>query len=127
MGAFWEATDFHPMRKNMTAIGLRFEFKEYASIKDIEVTLLLAATAAEGLFGAARIRLEFNYSTDGPRRTITVDDATEVGQTIVKIFTCFLLYEMNQWAFRVRRVETHPAGRTEDYLHGRQSPSEVCP
>ncbi len=91
----------------------RFEFHNGLTVADGEETLLLAVVAAEGLFGRARTRLEFSYTVDGPGNAIEIDTGTEVGVTVIRIFTGLLLREHGEDAFEVRTDGMHPAASAE--------------
>lgn len=97
----------------MTVDVYRFEFDQRASLAEAEMTLHLASFAVEGLLGTARVRLDFSYFVDEPRRTIIVDGTTEVGEAIVRVFTGLALREFGEAVFQVRRVDMCPATRTE--------------
>ena len=56
----------------------RFVFEPRIVLEEAEMTLQLAIFAAEELFGTARVRLDFGYYVNEPRRTILVDGTTEV-------------------------------------------------
>ncbi len=65
-------------------------------------TLQLAAMAAEGLFGAARVRMEFRYETDLPERTFRVDGGSPVGEAVLRMFVGFLTREFGAAEFSVK-------------------------
>lgn len=75
---------------------------------DAELSLHLAIFAIEGLFGAARVRLDASYAIDEPRRVIIVDASNEVGEALVRVFTNLLLREFGDDSLQVERVEVHP-------------------
>lgn len=87
----------------------RFEFDQAVPLEEVEMTLHLAMYAVEGLYGSARVRLEAGYHLDAPRRVMLVDGTTEVGSTVVRVFTALALREFGEDAFSVRRVEAHSA------------------
>lgn len=89
----------------MTAAVYRFTFSEDVSLTEAEMTLQMSTFAVEGLFGAARVRLEFTYFVDEVNRLILVDGTNAVGITIARIFTSLLLRELGENAFRVRPVK----------------------
>jgi hypothetical protein len=82
----------------------RFEFRSGASAEDAESTLHIAQFAAEGLFGAASVRLQSGYYFDEPRRSLIVDGSNAVAAIVVRIFVGLLLRELGEAAFNVRRV-----------------------
>ena len=83
----------------------RYRFAERVGLRDAGDTLLLAVLAVEGLFGAARVRMDFAFATDEAIRVIVVDASTDVGQAVSSIFTAFLSREFGPDAFCVKRVE----------------------
>ena len=91
----------------------RFKFEQSIPLEEAEMTLHLASYAVEGLFGQARVRLDFSYFVDEPRGTIIVDGTTEVGAAVVRIFTGLVIREFGEEAFQVRRLDACPAARTE--------------
>ncbi|MEZ6100256.1 MAG: hypothetical protein R3E01_14905 [Pirellulaceae bacterium] len=91
----------------------RFEFQEEVELVDAEMSLHLAMYAVEGLYGAARVRLDVGYHVEEAGRVITVDGSSEVGEAIVRVFANLLLREFGEEAFHVRRVVPCPAPRTE--------------
>lgn len=82
----------------------RFQFAPGPSIEDVEETLLVALYGAEGIHGAARVRLEAGYAVDEKARTLVVDAGTPVGETVVQLFTGYLTREFGEDAFEVERV-----------------------
>lgn len=94
------------------AVGVfRISFSSDVPLDEAEMTLQLASFAAEGLFGRARVRLDFGYFVDAPRQTILVDGSTEVGTAIVQVFVGLLLREIGEDSFRVERMQAqqhHP-------------------
>lgn len=86
----------------------RFVFKEEVSVLDAELSLHLAIFAIEGLFGAARVRLDASYQINEPRRVIIVDASNEVGEALVRVFTNLLLREFGDDSLQVDRVDSHP-------------------
>jgi len=83
----------------------RYRFADRVKLHDAGDTLLLAALAVEGLFGSARVRMDFAFATDEAIRVIVVDASTDVGQAACSIFTAFLSREFGPDAFCVKRVE----------------------
>ncbi len=97
----------------MTTDVYRFEFDDRATREEAELTLHLATYAVEGLFGAARVRMDAGYHVDEPHHAITIDGTTDVGAALVQVFTSLALREFGEEAFRVRRmpVPTAAEGR----------------
>lgn len=97
----------------MTARVFRFSFSSDVPLDEAEMTLQLATFAAEGLFGMARVRLDFGYYVDAARRAILVDGTQEVGAAVVKLFVGLLLREFGEDAFRVEPVQSVERQRKE--------------
>ena len=83
----------------------RYRFAPHIGLQDAADTLLLAILATEGLFGAARVRMDLALAADEAIGVIIVDASTEVGQAVNGIFTAFLSREFGPGAFCVKRVE----------------------
>jgi len=88
----------------MTARVFRFSFSPDVPLDEAEMTLQVATFAAEGLFGMARVRLDFAYHVDAPRGVLVVDGTHDVGAIVVHLFVGLLLREFGEEAFRVERV-----------------------
>lgn len=97
----------------MTACVFRFSFSADVPLDEAEMTLQLATFAAEGLFGMARVRIDFGYHVDAARRAILVDGTTEVGATVVRVFVGLLLREFGDDAFRVERMPSQQRQKQE--------------
>ncbi len=91
----------------MTVGVFRFSFSSDVPLDEAEMTLQLATFAVEGLFGTARMRLDFGYHVVADRRLILVDGSKEVGATVVQVFAGLLLREFGEDSFRVERVDSH--------------------
>ena len=92
----------------------RFHIDPGACLEEVEMTLHLAIFAVEGLVGQARIRLDFSYFIDEPRRVLIADGSNEVGSAVVRVFTNLMVREFGEDAFRVERapVPRHHAHRS---------------
>ena len=93
----------------MTGNVFRFEFAPAVPLTEAELTLHLAIYAVEGLYGEARVRLEASYRVDESRTTVLVDDGTEVGAALVKVFTRLLIREFGEDGFHVRPANAQDA------------------
>jgi hypothetical protein len=92
---------------------LRFVFADRVHISDAEATLHLAILAAEGLFGASRVRMDVAYFVDRTRRVIYLDTGSVPGDAVSRIFTLFAAREFGDTSFTVGRVRaTSPADPT---------------
>ena len=104
----------------MTANVFRFGFVPTVPLTEAELTLHLAIYAAEGLHGEARVRLEVSYQLDRSANAMIVDGETEVGATLVKVFTHLLIRQFGEDGFHVRRVEPGLAGTPDLAASARQ-------
>jgi hypothetical protein len=77
--------------------------KKEASPYVLKALLLLATRETELVFGRAKRKLETN-STLCPRRTVcTIEGGTECGEHLAKLLTGFLIQQVGDEGFRVRR------------------------
>ena len=83
----------------------RYRFADRVDLRDAGDTLLLAVLAAEGLFGAAQVRMDLGLAVDEAIGVIVVDASTDVGQAVNGIFMSFISREFGPDAFCVKRVE----------------------
>lgn len=82
----------------------RFEIDHSVPLMEAEASLQLAIFAAEGLFGAARVRMDMAYHLDEPRWAIVADGTTAVGSAVIRMFTALLIREFGESSFQVQRV-----------------------
>jgi hypothetical protein len=82
----------------------RYNFDSKVPFREIEESLLLAVLAAEGIHGRTQVRLDASFSLDRAKRSCVVDAATEVGRSIVRIFTGFVSHEFGEEAFKIERL-----------------------
>jgi len=80
----------------------RYVFNDSVPIEEAEATLHLAILAAESLFGESRVRMDEAYSIDEGARVCVIDATSEVGRSICRIFTGYLIREFGQDRFTVR-------------------------
>jgi len=88
----------------MITQGYKFKFLSGQALQEAEKTLLLAMAAAEGLYGEARVRMDATYVVDKDLNTVAVDSSTDVGQDIASIFAAYVIKELGQAEFIVRRL-----------------------
>lgn len=81
-----------------------YRFEPEADMQDAQEALLLAAAAAEGLYGRSRVQLEAAFVCDAKKRSAEVAGGTEVGQAIARVFTVLLANTVGEGAFRVVRA-----------------------
>jgi len=82
----------------------RYEFHEGVPLQEVEETLMLAALAVESLHGRSQLRLDAAFRLDKAARTCVVDARSDVGRSIARIFTGFLVREFGDEAFSIRRA-----------------------
>lgn len=82
----------------------RYRFNAKVPLDQAEETLLLAVYAAEGVHGAARVRLEAGYLLDRKTRTCVVEASTPVGETVAQVFTGYLSREFGEDSFQAESV-----------------------
>jgi len=83
----------------------RYVLNETVPIEDAEATLHLAILAAESLFGESCVRMDVAYTIHEDSRVCLIDASTEVGRSICRIFTGYLIREFGQDRFKVRAVD----------------------
>jgi hypothetical protein len=88
----------------VTRIVYRYRFGPQVPLEQAEETLLLALYGAEGLHGAARVRLEAGYTLDPKARVFVVEGTTAAAEAVARIFTGFLGREFGEDAFQVERI-----------------------
>lgn len=88
----------------MTCEVYDYRFSSETDMKSVEELLLLAAMAAEGLHGRARMQLDAAFKCDPTARTAHVDASNEVGAAIARIFTALLSSTIGELAFKVTRI-----------------------
>lgn len=88
----------------MTRETYAYRFVPEADMQDVKEALLLAAAAAEGLYGRSRVQLEAAFLCDAEARSAEVAGGTEVGQGIARVFTVLLANTVGEQAFRVERT-----------------------
>ncbi len=83
-----------------------YRFRLHANVPMAEVreSLKLAILAAEGLHGAAQVRLDFAYCADDEKRTLVLEARGEAGIAVIRMFTGFLSQQIGETGFRVERV-----------------------
>lgn len=90
----------------------RYVFKRCIPLQEAEATLHLAIVAAESLFGESRVRMDAAYTIDEDLRVCVVDASNEIGRSICRIFTGYLIREFGEDCFTVRAV-TSPSARSK--------------
>ena len=88
----------------------RLEFAPEISLDEVVLTFGLATYSAEGIHGAARVRLEAKYHRDDEGHALVMNAQTPVGLTVVRILTALLTREFGEDSFRVRLQEPAETG-----------------
>jgi hypothetical protein len=70
------------------------------------MTLHVAITAVEGLYGQARVRMDVAYRVKEQERVILVDASSTAGGSLAEVFTSLAIREFGEDAVAVRRA-TH--------------------
>lgn len=86
----------------------RFTLASEVSLIEAEMTLILAAYAVEGLFGAAVVRLDFHYQLDTKQNAILVDGSHAAGTVVARVFTNLLIREFGEDSFHAERIGPSP-------------------
>jgi len=92
-------------REHMQSSGYRYQFASKADLADAQDLLRLAALAAGGIFGRARVRMDARFWVDESIDVLVLDASTVVGLIIAAIFTSFIDHSRVLGGFDVRRVE----------------------
>ena len=100
----------------MTREDVTFALAPTVPFGDATDLLSLARLAAEGVHGESAVRLGLEQGGDPESRTITVGASTDVGRSVVLIFTRFLARDFGEESFVVRRHD--PGGRFTTALAG---------
>lgn len=98
----------------------RYAFDEETSMIEVRDSLFLAIFCAEGLHGAARVRMDVGFCLREKQQACVVDAATPVGRTVAQIFTALILRQFGDDAFTVERLDevAPPCGDSRDAHHG---------
>lgn len=91
----------------------RFRFNDTIELDEAESTLHLAILAAEGLFSEALLRVSFSYRRDDAEHCLHVNGGDEISETVIRIFTSFVIKEFGSTAFT---VSSAPRGRPAEEL-----------
>ncbi len=85
-----------------------YTFHVSVPMGQVSNALFLSALAAEAIHGRARVQLDGDFRTDPAKRSAIIDAATEVGQTIARVFTQLISTELGERAFTVQRIGPCP-------------------
>jgi hypothetical protein len=91
----------------------RYRFIDSLDISEVQATVTLSVLATESLHGESRVRLETRHNFDSPNRTCEIDDTSEVGQDLNRLFLGFVSREFGQESFQVERVASDECAPTE--------------
>ena len=104
----------------------RFEFDTAVDLDEVELTFGLATYSAEGLYGAARVRLEAAYERDEMGRALTVSAETPVGVSVIRIFAGLLAREFGEDSFRVNPIPSTAAQDTGVVIDDHRTSRAEC-
>jgi len=92
-----------------------YSFRHHVPMGEVEDSLMLAALAAESLFGRVLMRMETRFRLNTKQRICSIDGSTPIGRALACVFTGFLNREFGDRGFRVNRVPTNrPDHQKED-------------
>lgn len=83
----------------------RYTFEEGVDLKSIQESLFLSCVAVESLVGRAAMRMDLSFDFDQSNRMCFIDAGLEVGQKVARIFTGFLLREVDPDMFDIDRTD----------------------
>src|SRR5690606_6863681 len=98
-----------PWRSAMTVV-LRFEFDEGVSAEEIRDLAAVAETATEGITGPTALRLEQPLQMYEDERAVEIDDASEAGKALARVFSRLAERGVGAMDFRVSRVRRPDGG-----------------
>lgn len=78
-----------------------YRFEPALPLQEVQDSLALAAMAAEGLHGRARVRLEARFVLSPTDRSCRIEAATAVGRDLARIFTGLLSQQFGEEGFSV--------------------------
>jgi hypothetical protein len=84
--------------------GYQYTFDPSVSMSQVNNALILSGLAAEAIHGRAQVQLNAHFRTDPATYCATIAAATEVGQTIARVFTELVSREFGEEAFSVART-----------------------
>ena len=93
----------------MTVV-LRFEFDEGVSAEEIRDLAAVAETATEGITGPTALRLEQPLQMYEDERAVEIDDASEAGKALARVFSRLAERGVGAMDFRVSRVRRPDGG-----------------
>ncbi|MBX3324096.1 MAG: hypothetical protein KF757_14035 [Phycisphaeraceae bacterium] len=83
---------------------LKFEFDQNVETRDIEDLVAVATTAVEGLCGRTAMRIDPSIHIATGRRSIEIDDRTDVGRCLARVLTRLAERGIGPSDFHVHRV-----------------------
>lgn len=92
----------------------RYRFSPDIGLDRAEEILVMAVYAAEGVHGAARVRLEAGYLLDRKARTCVLEASTAVGETVARVFTNYLSREFGEDSFEIEVLNPDVPGGPAD-------------
>ena len=83
---------------------IAYTFAPSVPMDDIEASLLLALLGAESLHGATSTRLEAAHSVSRDERQVVIDETSQTGRDLNRLFLGYATREFGADAFEVRRL-----------------------
>lgn len=92
---------------------LRFEFADDVKAEELEVLVVMAVAAVQGIYGATAVRLEAPLSTYVHQRVLEIDDSLETGRALSRALYFMAGRTLGVGSLRVQRI---PRGQRPDGL-----------
>ncbi len=93
----------------MNGPAYQFTFPSGVPMGAVEDTLMLAALAAESLYGRARLRTEARFELSRRRRLCLISADNEVSRAVGRIFTGFINRQFGERAYRFEQIAADAA------------------
>ena len=82
----------------------QYTFEPAVPAEQIKDCLFMAAVAAECLHGRESVRLDASFQFNPADKTCTVRGGNEIGSTIARVFSGFLVQRLGEDAFKVTQT-----------------------
>ena len=83
-----------------------YQFTESVTSDEIESTLMLAVMGVESLYGESQVRMDAIHQFDWENHQCRIDASTDIGRSLNRLFTGYLMREFPGEAFEVRRSKS---------------------
>lgn len=74
-------------------------------IDTLKVLFAMALKETELIYGKAKVKLETNYKLSNKRPICIIEAGTESAEHLAKLLSGFLIKELGENAFKVKRIE----------------------